>query len=127
MVALMVAASACDGAEAVDPDWQAARDVFETCAACHGKSGEGGIAPPLTAVRESFPDCATHMRWISLGSEGWKKEVGEVYGAFGKPVVGRMPAFSNLTELQLQQIAVYERVRFGGGELTSERAACGLG
>ncbi len=117
----------CGQAEPANPDWLAGRDIYATCAACHGKSGEGGVGPALTTVRETYPDCATHRKWISLGSVLWREQVGETYGATQKPVVGAMPAFNKLTDGELAQIAVYERVRFGGGDLDTERTACGLG
>ncbi len=101
-------------------------DVFVTCAACHGKTGGGGVGPALTSVLETFPDCETHMKWIRLGSEGWKAEVGPTYGESDSPITQVMPSFDRLDDEALRRIAMYERVRFGGGELESERSACGL-
>lgn len=101
-------------------------EVFATCAACHGTTGTGGVGPALAAVRETFPDCRTHIDWIRLGSEGWKAEVGPTYGANDTPIDKVMPSFDTLDEQALRRIAFYERVRFGGGEPESERAACGL-
>lgn len=118
---------ACGNAAPADPDWEAAQEIYATCAACHGKGGEGGVGPALATVLETFPDCATHQKWISLGSAKWKESVGDTYGATEKPVVGLMPPFDKLTGTELAQIAVYERVRFGLADLEAERLACGLG
>ncbi len=118
--------SACGQSDASDPDWVAAREIYATCAACHGKGGEGGVGPALATVRETFPDCEEHKKWIALGSARWKEEVGPSYGASGKTIEGAMPAFDSMSATALSQIAVYERVRFGGGGLDAERAACGL-
>ena len=102
--------------------------MFGTCAACHGKDGKGGAGPALATVRETFPDCADQQKWITLGSEGWKNEVGDTYGAQGKAITTVMPAFGeSLSPEQIKQIALYERVRFGGADLASEKTACGLG
>lgn len=104
------------------------RSTFATCAACHGSDGAGGIGPALTAVRETFPDCETHIRWIRLGSKRWSEEVGPTYGAADTVIEGTpMPSFDSLSDVEIRRIAMYERVRFGGGELESERTACGLG
>jgi mono/diheme cytochrome c family protein len=103
------------------------RDVFPTCAACHGTDGSGGSAPSLTGVLDTFPDCETQVRWIRLGSERWKAEVGPTYGANDAPVDRIMPSFEALDDLALRRVAFYERVRFGGADPDTERVACGLG
>ena len=124
---VVTALSACAEPESADPDWIGGREIYATCAACHGKAGEGGVGPALSTVRETFPDCDEHKRWISLGSVRWKEQVGETYGAKGSVVNGAMPAFNDLSDVQLGQIAMYERVRFGGADQEAESAACGLG
>ncbi len=105
----------------------AARDTYATCATCHGKEGEGGEGPALGSVRETFPDCEDQVRWIALGSNRWREEVGPTYGAADTPVEGAMPTFENLGDLEIRRIAMYERVRFGGGAIEDERRGCGLG
>ncbi|HVR33559.1 MAG TPA: c-type cytochrome [Acidimicrobiia bacterium] len=102
------------------------REIFPTCAACHGVDGTGGAGPALTSVRDTFPDCDTHIEWIRLGSERWKAEVGPAYGSQDKPVDHVMPPFGHLDDQSLGRIAMYERVRFGGGDPDAERGACGL-
>jgi hypothetical protein len=122
----LAALAGCGQTEPADPDWISGREIFATCAACHGKAGEGGIGPALSAVLETFPDCDTHKLWVSLGSEGWKEEFGDTYGATARSIEKVMPTFNKLSKTELAQVAVYERVRFGGGDLATERTACGL-
>lgn len=102
-------------------------EVYATCAACHGKTGGGSVGPALADVLLTFPDCETHIQWIRLGSEAWKAEMGPTYGASDLPIDRVMPSFESLGDEALRRIAMYERVRFGGGDLESERSACGLG
>ncbi|MDX1448712.1 MAG: hypothetical protein R3246_06565 [Acidimicrobiia bacterium] len=75
----------------------------------------------------TFPDCETHVRWITLGSEGWKAEVGPTYGANDAEIDQVMPGFAQLDETAIRQVAMYERVRFGGGDPDTVRQDCGLG
>lgn len=129
-VALVVAGlvfAACADAGPTDADYLEGRAVYGSCAACHGGNGQGGAGPALENVRETFPDCADHVRWVTLGSERWKETVSETYGATSKPINGVMPEFGkSLTPDQLRQIALYERVRFGAADLDAEKAECGL-
>lgn len=123
---MLVAGSACSTAPPIDADMAGGRDVYASCAGCHGADGTGGIGPALASVRETFPDCNEQIRWISLGSERWKSEVGPTYGANGAEIDNVMPSFESLDERSIRQVAMYERVRFGGGDLETERSACGL-
>lgn len=125
LVSLVVGACADSGP--TDADYLEGRAVYGTCAACHGGDGQGGAGPALTTVRETFPDCSDHVRWVSLGSRQWQDTVGPSYGAQENPIEGVMPAFGDsLTDEQLKQIALYERVRFGGADLENEKSSCGL-
>lgn len=99
------------------------------CVACHGAEGGGGVGPAMTggAVLVTFPagSCADHTKWITLGSTGWPDST---YGATGTPVAGGMPGFeSSLSEVELAQVALYERVAFGGQDLMEAEAECGFG
>ncbi|MBU1227715.1 MAG: cytochrome c, partial [Actinobacteria bacterium] len=105
---------------------------FTACAACHGDNGGGaGNFPAFVggALLETFPEgqCQAHVDWVSLGSTGWPEAT---YGATGKPVGGSgavMPAFgATLTEEQVRAVVLYERVRFGGEDLDTALADCGL-
>lgn len=119
--------ASCVDAGPDDADYLAGRDIFGTCATCHGSQGEGGAGPALTSVLETFPTCDEHQQWVKLGSVRWKEEVGDTYGATDQVVDGAMPSFAeSLTPEEIQQIVVYERVRFGEADLASEKAACGL-
>lgn len=101
--------------------------MYPTCAACHGADGTGASAPSLIDVLDTFPDCDTHVRWIRLGTERWKTEVGPTYGEDDTAISGVMPSFDALDDDALRRVAYYERVRFGGADPETERAACGLG
>jgi len=82
----------------------------------------------LTSVLETFPDCETQRQWITIGSERWKDEVGSVYGAPGKEITAIMPSFEAvLTAEEIQQVASFERLRFGGGNRSSEETLRAVG
>ncbi|HHC09570.1 MAG TPA: cytochrome c [Actinobacteria bacterium] len=105
--------------------------IYEAqCVACHGANGEGGVGPAFAngAVLETFPagSCADHVRWVELGSNGWPDPT---YGATAKPVGGAgvpMPGFASLSEAELAQVVLYERVAFGGQDLADAEKDCGL-
>lgn len=91
--------------------------VYSSCASCHGGGGGGvGNFPALTGVLETWPDYRDHMMWVRLGSAGWPTDT---YGAPDKPKNGGMPAF-DLSDEELAQVVLYERVTFGGLEPGSE-------
>src|SRR5688572_6672993 len=109
-----------------DPNLDAGRDTYgRVCSACHGGTGAGASAPALTSILETFPDCDTHIQWVTLGSERWKEEVGPVYGAPGKEITAIMPSFDAvLTEEEIRQVVSFERMRFAGGEMDTVLADC---
>jgi mono/diheme cytochrome c family protein len=129
--ALLVVAAACSsGPDSLgDPNLDAGREIYgRICSSCHGGSGAGASAPPLTSVLETFPDCETHRQWVTIGSDRWQEEVGPVYGAPGKEITAIMPSFEAvLTEAEIQQVVAFERARFGGGDNAVVLADCGLG
>lgn len=89
----------------------------EGCVNCHGEEGQGLVGPRLRggSVLETFPVCYEQVRWVSLGSARWKKEVGSTYGATSKPVRGGMPSFgSRLSSDQIMELVVFTRTVFGG-------------
>ena len=107
-------------------------DTYASCAACHGANGGGaGNFPAFTggALLALFPsgECNTHVEWVRLGTTGWPDPT---YGATNKAVGGSgavMPAFGgSLTETELRSVVLYERVQFGGEDLTAALADCGL-
>ena len=127
--ALILVACVSSPASTGNVDLDAGRDVFaRVCTACHGAQGGGASGPALATVLETFPACADHMRWVTLGSERWRDEVGPTYGAQKKEITGAMPSWeSSLTQLEIKQVAAFERFQFGGLELASATGDCGLG
>ena len=125
MVVLIVGCAS--GPESLgDPNLDAGRDTYgRICSSCHGGTGAGASAPALTSILETFPDCDTHIQWVTLGSERWKEEVGPVYGAPGKEITAIMPSFEAvLTDEEIRQVVSFERMRFGGGEIDDVLADC---
>jgi mono/diheme cytochrome c family protein len=123
----------CDGTEygvvAVD-NFAAGGALYQQCVACHSDDGSGGVGPAFSsgAILVTFPSgsCSDHAAWVGLGTSGWPEST---YGATDKPVggVGLMPSFeASLTEDQIAQVALYERVAFGGQDLAEAEADCGL-
>jgi hypothetical protein len=80
----------------------------------------------LTEVIQTFPDCADHKLWVTLGSMEWENQFGPVYGATDKEITAIMPSFENvLTEAEIAQVASYERFQFGGLSAPDAVAGCG--
>ena len=98
--------------------------VSSACVGCHQAGGGGNAgAPGLEEVESAtFPDFRDHLMWVRIGNAGWYEAAGEeVYGADAKPSNdGTMPAHPTLTEQQLAQVVLYERVQFGGMEEEGE-------
>lgn len=98
-------------------------EVYGTnCASCHGGGGGGGTGPALAdgAVLTTFPDPAEQVRWIFLGSDGWKNEVGPTYGAVDKTVAPGMPAWQSLSGEELLTATLHERTTLSGEEFNLE-------
>ena len=94
-------------------------EVYATCASCHRLDGTGsGTAPALDEVLRTWPDYRDHMMWVRLGDPGWP---GEVYGATDRPKTTGMPPYT-MSNAQLAQVVLYERVTFGGLDELSEEA-----
>jgi mono/diheme cytochrome c family protein len=89
--------------------------IYQTCATCHGATGEGGgNFPPLQngVLAKDWPKFQDQIRWVSLGSAGWP---GDTYGAQSKPKKGGMPGWaSQLTPLQIAEVVRYEREVLSG-------------
>lgn len=88
------------------------------CAGCHGASGGGGVGPAFSggSIYETFPNFETQFQWVRLGSEGWRAEVGDTYGAPDKPVNGGMPGFGEdaISDADLLYLILHERMGLGG-------------
>ena len=88
--------------------------IYQTCASCHGATGEGGVGPSFQngVLSKDWPNYKDQIRWVSLGSAGWP---GDTYGANNKPKKGGMPAWaSQLTPLQIAEVVRYEREVLSG-------------
>lgn len=97
--------------------------VSSACAGCHGAGGAGSASVPgFTGVQETWPDFRDHMMWIRIGNAGWYAASGEeVYGATEKVSNGgSMPAHPSLTDQELAEVVLYERVAFDGMEESGE-------
>ena len=94
--------------------------VSSACAGCHQAGGGGSAAvPALTEVLVDWPDFRDQMMWVRLGSTGWQ-EYSDTYGANDKPSEGGMPAHPSLTDQELAEVILYERVQFGEMEEEGE-------
>jgi mono/diheme cytochrome c family protein len=110
-----------------DPLIQGRTIYGDRCSTCHGATGGGGAGPALAGVLTTWPSCADHIEWVTLGSEGWKAAHGETYGATGKPIVGTMPGHADvLTAEQIALVVSFERIRFGGADRAATFAECGV-
>jgi mono/diheme cytochrome c family protein len=120
----------CDGSaygETEASDVIAGGEIYAaSCAVCHGDAGQGGAGPALAggAVLETFPEgsCDSHIAWVTLGSAGWPEDT---YGAQGKPVQGGMPP-AGLTEDEIAQVTLYERVALGNQDEAAGEEDCGF-
>ena len=128
LLALLLLAVACGG-ESAPSAVDEGREIYgNTCSACHGAAGEGGVGPALAGVLVTWPSCIDHISWIALGSDGWLQEEGDTYGATAKPVLGGMPAHaSTLSADQIAAVAAFERVTYGGASEDAALADCAVG
>ena len=108
---------------------EAGAQVYTTCAACHGASGAGSAAAPsLEGVQDTFPDFRDHLMWVRVGNGGWLAKSGDTYGANDTPTTGgTMPEHPTLTDQELAEVVLYERVQFGGMEPEGEEYELLLG
>lgn len=129
-VALLMIGSltACGGTAGSSDPLRSGRDVYGArCSTCHGNRGQGGIGPAFSGVAETFPICDDQIRWITLGSERWKTEVGPVYGATGKSIEKVMPPMAEvLSPEQIASVAAFERSQYGGVEPDVALTDCGI-
>lgn len=89
------------------------------CAGCHGAAGAGsGAFPALNdgVLPRDFPDPGDQVRWVLLGSQGYRDEGKTTYSASNKPIKGGMPAFESLEPAELLDAIRYEREKLSGEE-----------
>ncbi len=93
-------------------------EVYSTnCAGCHGASGGGaGANPALTgddATPLVFPSPAEQVRWVSLGTNGYRSAGLDTYGEGSPRTVGGRgtmpPWMDSLSAEQLMAVVLYER------------------
>jgi mono/diheme cytochrome c family protein len=97
------------------------------CASCHGPQGGGGVGPQLSGgvVLKSWPDFKDHMAWVARGSAKWGQPT---YGADKRPVKGGMPSWEGtLTDQEIAQVVLYERVGLSGGQPDADLLAMASG
>lgn len=97
--------------------------VSSACAGCHQAGGGGSASvPALTEVLVDWPDFRDQMMWVRIGNQGWyEASGGDTYGANDTPSnQGIMPDHPNLTDQELAEVILYERVQFGGMEEAGE-------
>jgi len=132
LLALAAGLAACGQGSGADTplsaDLEAGREVFgRSCSLCHGPRGQGGAAPALDGVVDTFGNCQDQAEWIRLGSARHLDEAGPTYGDGAKEVRGGMPSFEDvLTDDQRLQVSAYMRHRFGGLDASEALAGCGL-
>jgi hypothetical protein len=121
-------AESCGGG--VSPFYTLGQSIYtERCVACHSADGSGGVGPAFAggAVLITFPDCPDQIDWVTIGSAAWPSPT---YGATNKPVAGSgspMPSFGSvLTADEIAAVVLYERVAFGGQDVTEAETTCGL-
>jgi hypothetical protein len=102
------------------------QELYATCSGCHGVNGGGGVGPAFGGVNNTFSQCSDHIEWVRLGSAGFLAAGRNTYGDLGTNVGGGMPGFPNLSEEEIAAVIAFERIRFGGGAVDTELAACGL-
>lgn len=125
---MIVLGVGCGPGSATPESLRIGRSVYaDNCSACHGSRGQGGVGPSLANVLDTWPSCADHQEWISLGSEEWKTEHGPVYGANDAPIENVMPGQADrLTAAEIAAVAAFERVEYGDGDPATELASCGV-
>lgn len=116
LVVLSLALGACGGSSA--DDFDEGRALYgDHCAVCHGSAGEGGIGPTLVDVLATWPSCDQQVEWVSIGSERWRAQYGETYGATDNPITAVMPQHDDrLTLDEIRLVSAFERIQYGGQE-----------
>ena len=128
LLALALVLAACGGSD-LSEDFKEGRTLYgDHCAVCHGSGGQGGIGPALDEVIETFPSCDAQVEWVSIGSERWKAEYGDTYGATEAPITAVMPQHDDrLTPDEIRKVSAFERIQYGGQDEPAAFADCQVG
>ena len=125
----------CDGSaygDTVVDHLDAGGSLYQQCVACHNADGSGGVGPAFTggAVLATFPSgaCLDHAewnlcryRWLARPDVRRKRK-----GCWSRWSHARIRRLVNRGTDALAQVALYERVQFGGQDLAEAEADCGL-
>ena len=101
------------------------RELFSSCANCHGADGGGGVGPAFAdgAVIETFAAWEDQVQWVTIGSQDWQAQTGsDAYGDNATPVGASgsiMPGFGaehggGLTEEEILYVVRFEREVISG-------------
>jgi mono/diheme cytochrome c family protein len=128
LVLLAVALAACGGSSVSD-EFKEGRTIYgDYCAVCHGSAGQGGVGPALDEVLSTWPSCDQQVEWVSIGSERWRAQYGETYGANDSPITAVMPQHDDrLTLDEIRRVSAFERIQYGGQEEADAFADCEVG
>lgn len=98
------------------------------CAACHGPDGGGGVGPALKDTHTVFPDPTEQFAWVKENASTHSGPYGaDNKGNAGKGAVpGAMPKFGgSLSDDQIWDVVIYERVSFAGEDQAVSMKAAG--
>lgn len=115
-------------AESAGPSLPGGSEYATQCAACHGPDGGGGSGPAMKDVATVFPDPALHHAWVKDQANAHSGPYGaDNKGNAGKgSVPGAMPKFSGtMSDEQIWDVVIYERVTFGGEDQAVSMKAAG--
>lgn len=128
VLVVMTFSQACGGSDENLSPTREGRGVYGSiCSTCHGNAGQGGVGPSLAEVVKTFPSCEEQIKWITLGSERWKAEIGPTYGADGKPIESVMPEMgAQLSPQAIAAVAAFERSNYGGADGAQSEIECGF-
>ncbi|HSG78258.1 MAG TPA: cytochrome c [Acidimicrobiia bacterium] len=130
LVLVVAVVAACGGGSEsteIDPIRRGRTVYGDTCSVCHGTGGQGGVGPSLTDVVETWPSCADHIEWVTIGSNAWKEIHGDTYGATNRENTGAMPGQEDtMSPSDVAAVSAYERVTYGGQDRDAALADCGI-
>jgi len=108
-------------------------EVYNSCASCHGASGDGGVGYAFSggSVLDTFPNIEDQIRFVYYGTEGYNSEGVDIYGSPDRPGgvhitgdQGVMPAFgTQLHEEEIVAVVCHERYTIAGADPTSDEWA----